>query len=55
MNAIADNVAMGAASDYASYQRMVGHIEGLAMAERYLRDFLTQISKANGFEDTNDD
>lgn len=38
MNDVADDVSMGGAEDYAKYQRMVGKLEGLAMAERLLLD-----------------
>jgi hypothetical protein len=38
MNDVADDLATGSAEDYARYQRMVGKIEGLAIAERVLLD-----------------
>lgn len=36
MNELADDIAMGSASDFSQYQRMVGTIEGLAFAEMEL-------------------
>jgi hypothetical protein len=43
MNDLADDVATGSAEDYASYQRMVGKIEGLAVAERLILDVLSKL------------
>ena len=34
MNELRDNVALGNAQSFDQYQRMVGQIEGLAIAER---------------------
>ena len=34
MNELTDNVALGNAQSFDQYQRMVGRIEGLAIAER---------------------
>jgi|TARA_X000001382_G_scaffold128052_2_gene116906 hypothetical protein len=34
MNELTDNVALGNAQSFDQYQRMVGQIEGLAIAER---------------------
>ena len=34
MNELTDNVALGTAQSFDQYQRMVGQIEGLAIAER---------------------
>lgn len=42
MNDLADAIATGAAQDYAAYMKMVGLIEGLALAER---DILDQLEK----------
>ena len=36
MNEITDNVALGGAKNFEEYNRMVGQIEGLAIAEREL-------------------
>ena len=36
MNEITDNVALGSAKNFEEYQRYVGQIEGLAIAEREL-------------------
>jgi len=36
MNELTDSVALGSALNYEQYQRMVGQIEGLAIAEREL-------------------
>ncbi len=38
MNELADIVATGGATDWANYQRQVGTIDGLAVAERFLLD-----------------
>ena len=45
MNDLADDVAGGAAEDYAKYQRLVGMIEGLATAERILLDIRDRVEK----------
>lgn len=42
MNDLADDIATGAAEDFASYQKMVGKIEGLAVAERLILDVLSK-------------
>ncbi len=38
MNEIADDVATGAAKDWAEYRHLVGQIAGLAMVEREILD-----------------
>jgi len=38
MNAVSDSVSTGAAQDFGQYQRMVGQIEGYALAEREILD-----------------
>lgn len=48
MNQYADELALGAAPDYAKYREMVGLISGLAMAEREILDYE---QKARDFED----
>ena len=40
MNQHADHLATGACKDYADYQKMAGIIEGLALAERELLDWV---------------
>jgi hypothetical protein len=40
MNEGADHLATGGAKDYAEYQRMVGRIDGIALAERELLDLV---------------
>ena len=46
MNERADDLAMGGASSYDEYQKMVGVIEGLAISERELLDLLEKQRKA---------
>ena len=43
MNELADLAATGTPSDWAGYQRLVGRVEGLATAERFLIDLLFEI------------
>jgi len=38
MNAVSDSVSTGGAHDFGQYQRMVGQIEGFALAEREILD-----------------
>ena len=45
MNERADDLAMGGASSFDAYQKMVGIIEGLATAERELLDLLDKQKK----------
>ena len=40
MNEGADHLATGGAKDYAEYQRLVGRIDGIALAERELLDLV---------------
>ena len=40
MNEGADHLASGGAKDFAEYQRMVGRIDGIALAERELLDLV---------------
>ena len=40
MNALADDVATGAARDFAEYRNLCGVIHGLALAEREVLDLL---------------
>jgi hypothetical protein len=45
MNELADLAATGTPSDWAGYQRLVGRIEGLASAERFLIDLKEKIEE----------
>ena len=40
MNQHADHISTGACKDYSDYQKMAGIIEGLALAEREVLDWL---------------
>jgi len=40
MNQHADHISTGACKDYSDYQKMAGVIEGLALAERELLDWI---------------
>ena len=40
MNEGADHLATGGAKDFPEYQRMVGRIDGIALAERELLDLV---------------
>ena len=42
MNEHADHLATGSVQDFAEYKRMCGIIEGLALAEREMLDWLEQ-------------
>ena len=50
MNSYADEVAGGAAADFAKYREMVGVISGLALAERELVDLIER-ERRDDFED----
>jgi hypothetical protein len=41
MNELTDNVALGGAQSFEEYNRLVGQIEGLAIAERELLSLLS--------------
>ncbi len=45
LNSISDSVSTGNAKDFAQYQRLVGQIEGLALAERELLDIKERLFK----------
>ena len=45
LNETADAIATGSAQNFAEYQKMVGIIEGLALAERELLDFVEALKK----------
>lgn len=47
MNNYADDVAGGACADFASYQKLCGVIQGLAIAERHLLDLAEKADKDN--------
>jgi hypothetical protein len=40
MNAFTDDMANGICTDYATYQKLCGIIQGLALAERHLLDLV---------------
>ena len=44
MNELPDNLALGSAKTFEDYQRTVGQIEGLAIAERELLNLLSKSS-----------
>ena len=43
MNEHADHIATGACKDFPEYQKMVGIIEGIALAERELLDYIERV------------
>ena len=45
MNEVADMVATGSAQSFEEYRKMVGIIEGLALAERELLDLVEAMKK----------
>ena len=45
MNDVADAIATGSAQSFDEYQKMVGTIEGLALAERELLDLVEEMNK----------
>ena len=45
MNELADAIATGSAQSFEEYQKMVGVIEGLALAERELLDLVEALKK----------
>lgn len=45
LNELADLAATGSPSDWAGYQRLVGRVEGLATAERFLMDLKEKIQE----------
>ena len=40
-----EHVANGSLSDYASYQKACGTIEGLSMAEREMKELVSRVSQ----------
>lgn len=51
MNNYADDLATGGAGDYPAYQRLVGKIEGLAIAERHLLNLVEKAGTDDGDTD----
>ena len=47
MNDHADHISTGACKDYSDYQKMVGIIEGLALTEREVLDWVEKFIKAD--------
>ena len=45
MNDHADHISTGSCKDFADYQKMVGIIEGLALAEREVLDWVEKFMK----------
>ena len=47
MNNYADDIAGGACRTFEEYQKLVGVIQGLALAERYLLDLAKKVEDAD--------
>lgn len=47
MNNYADDIAGGACRNFEEYQKLVGIIQGLALAERYLLDLAKKVEDAD--------
>ena len=47
MNNYADDIAGGACRNFEEYQKLVGVIQGLALAERYLLDLAKKVEDAD--------
>ena len=47
MNNYADDLAGGSCRTFEEYQKLVGVIQGLALAERYLLDLAKKVEDAN--------
>ena len=47
MNNYADDLAGGSCRNFEEYQKLVGVIQGLALAERYLLDLAKKVEDAN--------
>ena len=47
MNNYADDIAGGACRSFEEYQKLVGVIQGLAQAERYLLDLAKKVEDAD--------
>lgn len=48
LNERADTLATGGVADWGAYQKMVGVVEGLALAERELLDLVEVAKKSQG-------
>ena len=47
MNNYADDIAGGACHNFDEYQKLVGVIQGLALAERYILDLAKKVEESN--------
>lgn len=47
MNNYADDIAGGSCRTFEEYQKLVGVIQGLALAERYILDLAKKVEDAN--------
>jgi len=47
MNNYADDLAGGVCADYSQYQKLVGVIQGLALAERHLLDLAKKVEESD--------
>ena len=47
INNYADDIAGGACRNFDEYQKLVGVIQGLALAERYILDLAKKVEEAN--------
>ena len=47
MNNYADDIAGGVCRNFEEYQKLVGVIQGLALAERYLLDLAKKVEDAD--------
>lgn len=47
MNNYADDVATGRCQDFASYQKLCGLIQGLAVAERHILDLVEKVEQSD--------
>ena len=47
MNNYADDIAGGSCRNFEEYQKLVGVIQGLALAERYLLDLAKKVEDAD--------
>ncbi|MCG3774461.1 MAG: hypothetical protein JW395_1284 [Nitrospira sp.] len=50
MNELADDMALGSATDFGQYQKMVGIVAGLAFAEMELLSVVKAVNESNGLE-----
>ena len=47
MNNYADDIAGGVCRNFEEYQKLVGVIQGLALAERYILDLAQKVEESN--------